>query len=73
MSITTMKQALEALSDFDYDKRMVAITALRQAIEAEKREWVELTEEEKIELKNSNMPTMALIDTICSILRMQNT
>ena len=35
MIITTMKQALEALSDFDYDKRMAAITALRQAIEAE--------------------------------------
>ena len=32
MSIEAMKQALEALSDFDYDKRMAAITALRQAI-----------------------------------------
>ena len=30
--IEAMKQALEALSDFDYDKRMAAITALRQAI-----------------------------------------
>ena len=39
--IEAMKQALEALSDFDYDKRMAAITALRQAIaEAEKQETV---------------------------------
>jgi hypothetical protein len=37
--IEAMKQALEALSDFDYDKRMAAITALRQAItEAEKKQ-----------------------------------
>lgn len=49
MTIEAMKQALEALSDFDYDKRMSAITALRQAIvEAEKREWVGLTDEEII-------------------------
>ena len=34
-----MKQALEALSDFDYDKRMSAITSLRQFIaEAEKQD-----------------------------------
>ena len=39
MSITAMKQALEALSDFDYDKRMSAITSLRQFIaEAEKQD-----------------------------------
>ena len=44
-----------------------------RVIHPPKREWMELTQEEKIELKNSNMPTMALIDTICSILRMQNT
>ena len=44
MSIEAMKQALEALSDFDYDKRMAAITALRQAIaEAEKQEPVQVT------------------------------
>ncbi len=37
-----------------------------------KKEWVGLTEQEKLDLKNANMPTMALIDTVCSILRMQN-
>ena len=52
MTIEVLKQALEALSDFDYDKRMAAITALRQAIaEAEKREWVGLTPEEKEECR----------------------
>ena len=33
MSIEAMKQALEALCDFDYDKRQSAINALRVAIE----------------------------------------
>ena len=33
MSIDAMKQALEALCDFDYDKRLSAIDALRVAIE----------------------------------------
>ena len=52
MSITAMKQALEAFEDFVDDPRAqeqinASITALRQAIaEAEKREWVGLTDEE---------------------------
>lgn len=33
MSIEAMKQALDALCDFDYDKRQLAIAALRAAIE----------------------------------------
>ncbi len=33
MTIEAMKQALEALCDFDYDKRQSAIPALRAAIE----------------------------------------
>lgn len=33
MTIEAMKQALEALCDFDYDKRQSAIAALRAAIE----------------------------------------
>jgi hypothetical protein len=37
-----------------------------------KKPWVGLTEKEKLELKNSNMPTMALIETVCSLLRMKN-
>ena len=58
MSIKAMKQALEALEDAasdlcsleDYSTAFQeeTITALRQAIaEAEKREWVGLTDEEK--------------------------
>ncbi len=31
--LAAMRQALEALSDFDYDKRQAAITSLRTAIE----------------------------------------
>ena len=39
--IETMKQILEALKDFDYDKRVAAIFAMEQAIaEAEKQEPV---------------------------------
>lgn len=34
--------------------------------------WVGLTEQEKLELKNTNMPTMALIDTVCALLKAQN-
>lgn len=33
MTIEAMKQALDALCDFDYDKRQSAIAALRAAIE----------------------------------------
>lgn len=33
--LAAMRQALEALSDFDYDKRQAAITSLHTAIEAE--------------------------------------
>jgi hypothetical protein len=41
MSIEAMKQALEALCDFDYDKRLQVVITLRQAIEqAEKQEPV---------------------------------
>ena len=56
MSITAMKQALEALEEACGDRcnaeynpchARIAITSLRQAIEqAEKREWVGLTGEE---------------------------
>jgi uncharacterized membrane protein YcgQ (UPF0703/DUF1980 family) len=63
MSISAMKQALEAIKETDQritpgglnsdtrTKLQEAITALRQAIaEAEKREWVELTDEEIMEV-----------------------
>ena len=41
MSLDAMRQALGALCDFDYDRRQLAITALRAAIEeAEKQEPV---------------------------------
>jgi hypothetical protein len=45
---------------------------VNQQYQAPKKPWVGLTEKEKLELKNLNMPTMALIETICSLLRMQN-
>lgn len=37
-----------------------------------KKQWIGLTEQEKLELKNTNMPTMALIDTVCALLKAQN-
>ena len=43
-----LQQALEALTDFDYDKRMKAIEAIKEALETkdEQRTWVGLTEED---------------------------
>jgi len=56
MSIEAMKQALEALEDpwkTGPDGVANAITALRAAIEqAEKRQWVELTDDEARALVN---------------------
>jgi hypothetical protein len=56
MSIEAMKQALEALEDpwkSGPDGVASAITAIRAAIEqAEKREWVELTDDEARALVN---------------------
>jgi len=57
MSIEAMKMALEALETLDSGdsyKTHNAATALRKAIEqAEKREWVGLTREEKSAVRNS--------------------
>jgi hypothetical protein len=39
-----LQQALEALTDFDYDKRMKAIETIKRSLET--KEWVGLTEEE---------------------------
>jgi hypothetical protein len=56
MSIEAMKQALEALEDpwkSGPDGVASAITAIRAAIEqAEKRQWVELTDDEARALVN---------------------
>jgi len=56
MSIEVMRQALEALADpwkSGPDGVASAITALRAAIEqAEKRQWVELTDDEARALVN---------------------
>jgi len=43
-----LRLALEALTDFDYDKRMKAIEAIKEALETknEPRTWVGLTDEE---------------------------
>ena len=39
-----LKIALEALTDFDYDKRIKAIETIKRSLE--KKQWVGLTEEE---------------------------
>jgi hypothetical protein len=39
-----LQQALDALTDFDYDKRMKTIEIIKEALET--KEWVGLTEEE---------------------------
>jgi hypothetical protein len=40
--------ALEALTDFDYDKRMSAIETIKKALET--KEWAGLTDEEIFEI-----------------------
>jgi len=40
----TLRLALEALTDFDYDKRIKAIEVIKEALETKK--WVGLTDEE---------------------------
>ena len=44
MSKEALQIALEALTDFDYDKRMKAIEIIKEALETKK--WVGLTDEE---------------------------
>ena len=44
MTKGTLQIALEALTDFDYDKRMSAIEVIKEALET--KEWVGLTDEE---------------------------
>jgi hypothetical protein len=39
-----LQLALDALTDFDYDKRIKAIESIKEALET--KEWVGLTEEE---------------------------
>ena len=44
MTKEALQLALEALTDFDYDKRMKAIESIKEALET--KEWVGLTDEE---------------------------
>jgi len=44
MTKEALKIALEALTDFDYDKRIKAIETIKRSLE--KKQWVGLTEEE---------------------------
>jgi hypothetical protein len=44
MTKEALQLALDALTDFDYDKRMKAIESIKEALET--KEWVGLTEEE---------------------------
>jgi hypothetical protein len=48
MTKEALQIALEALTDFDYDKRMKAIETIKEALETkdEQRTWVGLTEED---------------------------
>jgi len=44
MTKEALQIALQALTDFDYDKRMKAIESIKEALET--KEWVGLTDEE---------------------------
>ena len=44
MTKEALQLALEALTDFDYDKRIKAIETIKRSLE--KKQWVGLTEEE---------------------------
>jgi len=44
MTKEALQIALEALTDFDYDKRIKAIESIKEALET--KEWVGLTDEE---------------------------
>jgi len=44
MTKETLRLALEALTDFDYDKRIKAIESIKEALET--KEWVGLTNDE---------------------------
>jgi hypothetical protein len=44
MTKEALQTALEALTDFDYDKRMKAIETIKAALET--KDWVGLTDEE---------------------------
>ena len=86
MTISAMKQALEALGWYCRDTHQAAITALRQAIaEAEKQErvdetakreheWVGLTDEEILKLWGSYFPrAMEFYQAIEAKLKGKNT
>ena len=44
MTKEALKIALEALTDFDYDKRIKAIETIKRSLE--KKQWIGLTEKE---------------------------
>jgi hypothetical protein len=49
--------ALEALIDFDYDKRIKAIESIKEALET--KEWVGLTDEEITEIRLKTFDAIA--------------
>jgi hypothetical protein len=66
MTKEALQQALDALTDFDYDKRIKAIEIIKEALETEEglldrksyllglydqKPWVGLTDEEVVDLK----------------------
>jgi len=62
-----LKIALEALTDFDYDKRINAIKVIKEALET--KQWVGLTPNELNEIFNSfkTWNSFQLADVYCAI------
>jgi len=59
MTKEALQTALEALTDFDYDKRIKAIEVIKEALETkdEQRTWVGLTDEEKAQFVVAYYPS----------------
>jgi len=67
MTKEALQRALEALTDFDYDKRINAIEIIKEALE--KKQWVGLTPDELNEIFNSfkTWSSFQLADVYCAI------
>ena len=67
MTKEALQIALEALTDFDYDKRMKAIESIKEALET--KQWVGLTPNELNEIFNSfkTWNSFQLADVYCAI------
>ena len=66
-----LKIALEALTDFDYDKRMKAIESIKEALET--KEWVGLTDEDRYEFAAATYSWEELLIAAETKLKEKNT